>query len=211
MATLSDLREKTLRVLSDPTGQQYSGDLLDDGIRAALAAILPWLWKRSLEVIECDGEEVTFELPADMYRVVAVLDDTLGMYIPQNILSAHTAPGKDLVTNQDWMEYPEGYISFANPPEGDVQVHYGAVWAEPVNDDDVIEPPTWCHRAIIFYAASYALLEKSSSSANIRQWNVTVDSGTPIHNPMRDMSTYYYERFTAEMEHMPAMARGVYG
>jgi hypothetical protein len=30
-------------------------------------------------------------------------------------------------------------------------------------------------------------------------------------NPMKDMSTYYLERFRIEMERMPAMLKGVYG
>lgn len=211
MATLSEIRDRVLRVLSDPSGQQYSSDLVDDGIFAAIEAILPWVFNRKLVVFAGDSTELSFELPADVYRITAVFDEDSGTYIPQNLLSAGQAPGTDLTSNQDWMEYPEGYISLANAPDGDITVHYGAVWGTPVDDDDELEPPTWSHRAIVFYAASYALLDKASSAANIRQWNVDVDSGTPAMNPMRDMSTYYLDRFRIEMERMPARIRGVHG
>jgi hypothetical protein len=133
------------------------------------------------------------------------------MYIPANILSVGKSPGSDLETNQDWMEYPEGYLSLANAPTSDLVVHYAAVWEAPVDDDDTIEAPSWTHRALVFYAASYALLDKASSASNIRQWNVNIDSGTPVMNPMRDMSSYFMERFTIEMDRMPARIRGVHG
>lgn len=211
MATLSDLRDRVYRVLADQTHDQYSADLVDDGIRAALEAILPWVPKTSEETLVGDSVEVSFELPEDLYRITAVFDETSGYYIPQNILAAGTSPGNNLQSNQDWMEYPEGYLSLANAPEADLIVYYGAVWTVPEDDDDVIEPPDWLHRALVFYAASYAMLDKASSASNIRQWNLNIDSGTPAMNPMRDMSVHFYERFVIEMERMPARQRGVHG
>jgi len=211
MATLSEIRERVYRVLADPSGGQYTSALVDDGIVAALESILPWVFKTAIETFDGDGEAVAFEMPADMYRVTAVFDTDSGLYIPQNLLSAGQSPGADLESNQDWMEYPEGYLSLANAPTSTIVLHYGATWEVPVDDDDVIEAPAWVSRALVFYAASYALLDKASSAANIRQWNVEVDSGTPVMNPMRDMSTYYLERFRIEMERMPARMRGVYG
>jgi len=213
MTTLSTLRERITRILSDPTGQQYPSDLLDDGIVAALEAILPWTFKQSTALLEADydNDVVSFELPDDLYRITAVFDADSGIYIPQNTMSAGMSTGEDLTSNQDWMEYPEGFLSLANAPEEDVILNYGAVWDVPSTDDDEIEAPTWCHRALVFYTCSYSLLEKASSASNIRQWNVAVDSGTPAMNPMRDMSSYFFDRFVMEMERMPQKVRGVRG
>lgn len=211
MATLSELRDRVFRVVADPGGQQFSTGLINDGIVAALESVLPWVFKRSVETLTADGILTSFALPLDLYRIVAVFDTDSGIYIPKNILSSGESPGHDLESNQDWMEYPEGYLSLANAPDGDMILHYGAVWDVPVDDDDVIEPPEWIHRALVFYAASYILLDRATAAANIRQWNVEVDSGTPIMNPMRDMSTYFLERFRIEMERVPARIRGVHG
>lgn len=213
MATLLDLRERIQRVISDPSGAQYSADLLNDGIVAALEAILPWVAKSSVEEFDTDGETLEFELPEDLYRINAVFDAETGVYIPQNILAAGRSPGYDIETNQDWLEYPEGTLSLANAPASDGQVilYYSATWEVPADDDDDIEAPAWTHRAIVFYAASYAILEKASSASNIRQWNVQVDSGTPVMNPMRDASEHFYKRFLAEMDRIPARSRGVHG
>jgi hypothetical protein len=211
MATFSEVRDKVYRVLADPSASQYGAALIDDGIVAALEAILPWVFKRSSVILEADGETTEFELPVDLYRITAVFDADSGLYLKQNTMSAGDSPGSDLNSNQDWMEYPELNLSLANAPDSDITVFYGATWAVPEADEDELETPAWCTRAIVFYAASYALLEKSSSAANIRQWNVQVDSGTPVMNPMKDMSTYYLERFRIEMERMPARIRGVHG
>lgn len=208
MTTLSELRERVYRVLSDPGHGLYTPDMMNDGIVAAMEAILPWVSKRSVATLEADGVANSFELPEDIYRVTAVFDADSGSYLPENSLSSGSRPGMNLDSNQDYLQYPEGYLSLANAPTGDLTVYYGARWAVPVEDEDVIEAPIWVHRALVFYAASYALLDKASSASNIRQWNVQVDSGTPIMNPMRDMSTYYLERFSAEMARMPASVRG---
>lgn len=213
MATLQEIREKVLRILADPDGEQFETDLVNDGIVAALDAVLPWQFKRSVTTVEGDGNLVSFNLPTDLYRILTVHDGDSGIYIPKNILSAGRSPGDDLVSNQDWLEYPAGSITFANAPSVDVTmtIYYGAVWSKPTGDNDTLETPEFMNHALAFYAASYTLLNSATASANVRQFNINVDSGTPIMNPMRDMSTYFYERFKIEMSMMPAMERGVHG
>lgn len=208
MAQLTDIRDRVYRLLSDLDGTQFDVDLIDDGIVAAHDAILPWVFKRSNATLEGDGETVLFELPTDYYRMVAVYDADQGINIPQNILSAYQSPGQNIETNQDWIEYPEGYISFANAPEEDVILYYGAKWTYPTADTDVLEVPDWLLQAVVLYAASYSLMEKASNSSNIRQWNIQQDSGTPVMNPMKDMSSYLLERFTLYMKMIPARERG---
>jgi hypothetical protein len=169
MTQLTDVRDRVYRVLSDLDGTQYDVDLIDDGIVAAHDAILPWVFKRSNVTLAGDGETLSFQLPADLYRIVAVYDTNLGVNIPQNLLSAYQSPGQNIETNNDWTEYPNGYISFANAPEEDVTLFYGAKWTYPSGDTDVLELPDWLLQAIVLYAASYSLLEKASNSANIRE------------------------------------------
>jgi hypothetical protein len=213
MATLSELRDRILRILSDAKGEIYSSDLILDGIVAGLDAILPWIFKQSVVSFTADGETAEFELPDDVYRITSVFESGSGVFLPLSTMTALKAPGDNIAANNDWCMYPEGNLSLANMPDLDitVTVYYAAMWEKPVDDDDVIEAPSWVHRAIVFYAASYAILEKASSSANIRQWNQKIDSGTPVMNPMRDMSTYYLERFRIEMERMPGLVRGTHG
>lgn len=210
MTTLSDFKEKLLRILADPDGQQFDTDLLADGVAAALDAILPWLWKRSVDTLNGDGTTVTFALPADLYKVVSVFDEYQGLYVPRNILQAGRRPGGD-ETNQDWIEYPAGFLTFANAPEEDVVVYYGAVWTKPTDDADVLEIPDYGLQALLYYAASHVLMKNATSTANQRQYNIKVDSGTPVMNPLLDVVRYYLERFNIEVGRLPIMERGVHG
>lgn len=213
MATRQELRELVLRLLADPDGAQFEADLVNDGIVAALDAILPWHFKRSVTTLEGDGTLVAFQLPTDLYRILAVLDEASGNYIPKNILAAGRSPGDDLVSNQDWLEYPEGSITFANAPDDGITmtVYYGAVWDKPADDNTSLVVVEQVHQALAYYAASYTLLQSATASANVRQFNIDVDSGTPVMNPMRDMSGYFLERFRIYMDMMPSMERGVHG
>jgi len=213
--TRAILKQRIARVLKDTTGTEFDPDLIVDGIYAALDAVLDWYPKSGIDTsIVGDGEEVSFPLPADLYRIVAVFDGYNGLYLPTSTMSALAAPGDNIEANQDWIEWPEGYITFANPVTTDetMTVYYGAIWTKPAADADVIETPTWMDKALTFYACSYCLLSQATASAKIRQWNVAqVDSGTPVMNPMRDMSTYFLERFEIEMKRAPARLRGVRG
>lgn len=211
MATREQLRAQVQRLLSDTDGSLYNQDLYNDGIAAALEAILPWVFKNAQETLAGNETLTEFELPDGLYRITGVLDETNGIFIPASNLSAYTSPGSNIQVNNDWVEYPEGSISFAVAPIGNIILYYGAVWEQPEDDEDEIEAPDWIERALAFYTASYVLLSPASSASNIRQWNLNIDSGTPVMNPMRDMSTYFMERFRIEMERMPSRIRGARG
>jgi hypothetical protein len=202
MATLEEARDKIRRLLpSDPTGVIYTDDLLLDAIHAGLNEALAWVPKNASESLTGDGEETEFELPDDLYRITSVYDTYEGAYVPQSLMSGE-------ITKNDWVEYPEGYISFSQAPQSTVIVYYGASWPLPVKDKDPIEVPDWLIRTISFYAASYALLKGAVDGANLNQFDVrTVDSGTPLMNPLLDMSTHYYERFVQAMKTIPARMR----
>lgn len=208
MATLLEAKDKVLRLLNDTAGEQFEEDLLIDGISAAHKAVLPWLFKRNKATFEGDEETASFALPSDFYRVISVLDKTEGIFIPHGVMGPNTRPADNVVINNDWTEYPSGYMSFANAPEGDVDLFYGAYWTEPATDSAQLEVPDCLITPMILYATSYALLQKAVASSNIRQWNVQVDSGTPSMNPMRDTSQYLLERFKIEMSLLPAILKG---
>lgn len=217
MTTLSDLRNRCLRILGDDTGSQFSDELLNDGVMAALDAILSWYPKSQTLVCEGDDEKTSFDLPADFYRIAAVFDSNTGMYIPAATMAPFQSPGGNIEANQDYLEFPDGSIVFANAlvAETSCTVYYYASWPHVTEDDDlndwVIPTPIWLDTALALYTSSYALLQKASQSSNIRQWNVDVDSGTPAMNPMRDQSGYLMERFAIEMNRIPARMRGVRG
>ena len=214
MTTFRDISARILRVLADTDGTQYDTDLLLDGVRAALEELLHWVPKQAVTTVVGDGTSTAFVLPSDLYQVVSVWDSESGRFIPQATMSAGQYPGGNLESNQDWTEYPEGSLSLANALEDGetLVVYYNAKWVSPSSANDDIETPSWLHRAIVFYAASYALLKRATAGANVGQFDLkTVDSGTPPMNPMKDMSTYFYDRFLQAMKTVPGRRKGVHG
>jgi hypothetical protein len=214
MATLADLVSKVRRLIADENSALYSDALITDGLLTAIDAILPWMPKQLTQALVGDGVAVSFALPSNCYRIVAVLDSSSGAFIPALRMNAYGSPGDNLMTNQDWCEYPEGYVTFANTIQVDesMTVYYSAVWPKPSIGSDVISVPSYAHPALAYYAASYTLLNKATSGASLNQWDQAgVDSGTPVMNPMKDMSSYFLERFRIEMDRLPHRIRGAHG
>lgn len=207
MAKLSEVRDMVLRLLSDD-GTQFDADLTLDAISAAHKAVLPWIFKQAKATLAGDGDITAFSLPSDCYRIVSVYDDDEGLFVPKGAMGPGTSPADNVNINNDWVEYPKGYLSFANAPAANIVLHYGAYWSEPATDETELEVPDCLLTPIVLYAASYSLLQKASSASNIRQWNVKIDSGTPVMNPMRDSSQYLLERFKIEMSTLPITDKG---
>jgi len=209
MSTLSEVRLKVLRVLSDEDGAQYSTDLLQDGIEAAHIAVLPWVYKRSEQTLVADEETVSFALPSDFYKVISIFDSESGYYIPEGVQAAFSQPGDNVNVNQEFAQYPEGYLTLLNAPTENLVMKYAAYWSVPTGENDSLEVPSTLIMPIVLFTASYALLEKSSNVSSIRQWaDKNVDAGTPVMNPMRDQSNFYLSRFTEAMKLLPALSQG---
>lgn len=189
------------------TVTRVSDDQLDDSIAAGLVAILPWVYKIKADDLEGDGELFDFDLPSDFYRVVSVYDETSGYFIGQARMLPGTGAGGDLETNNDWIVL-NTVLSFANEPAGDVKLTYGAYWDIPEADDDELDPPPWTHPLLVLRGASHVLTAEATDTANVRQWNLQVDSGNPLQNPIKEMATYYLDLFMKEMNQHPASYKG---
>jgi hypothetical protein len=215
MTTLADLKRQIIHLLGDVedaganpvAGKQYSASLLLEGVCAGVDAILPWIPKALEALLTGDGTTQAYALPAGLYRIEAVYDQQANILMPEGMLAAGNAWGS--LTEQRWLEYPGGFITFMKPlASPGARLYYTGMWTKPALDADAIEPPAITHIGIVLFAASYCLLSKASASANIRQYNTKVDSGVPIHNPEAEMSTYFLRRFEAEMNRHPARAKG---
>lgn len=210
MTTYTQIRDSVLRLLGDAAGATYDDELLYDGVCEAHEAILRWVPKPSVALISSSGSDGYFELPSDVYEIISIMDTSNYQILQRANLISKTTRG-DLPANMynDWLEFPFGYISLSNEVDDDqIKVFYYATWNKPANFSDysfVIEVPSYAHRGLLFYAASYILMPEAKSSAGIRQYNLRIDSGTPEDNPVRDVSLLYLNRFYNEMKLMPPL------
>lgn len=189
-------------------GGQTSASILLSSVEAALDAIASRIWKPS--VFEVEGGVSSFDLPEDLIDIEGVKDLTTGELLPQIALQVGAA------YRNGWLLYPAKKITFANPLGlSGASIYYSAVWAKPRVDayvleiDDVpLDAPIALTTAITFYATSYCLIERANEAAVLRQYNTKVDSGTPIDNPLKEMSDTLLQRFDIEMKRFPQKQKG---
>lgn len=216
MATLADLKLAVLELIGDVVaegsnpiaGSSHSASLLLASVSAAIDAILPWMPKASVATLTGDSATTVFDLPTDLYRLEAVWysNDYFFKSATQFVPRYQFANPDGQI---DYIEYPEGKITFSIPPAGDIKIYYSAVWAKPAADDDDLETPAIAYTGISLYAASHCLLPDAVAAANVRQYGTKIDAGTPIHNPVADMSKSLLARFEEEMRKLPERPKGI--
>ena len=225
MNTVGDLKKRILLLLGDDIasgagepiyGGQYSVDALLAGIHAALDAVLPWVWKRSVIDLNTSSDGYSFTIPTDLYQVEGVVESVTrsgtsmlyGRYSPMLTFRAQEVP--DSAMNY-WVLYPAGKITFATQisASAGAKMYYAASWTKPTSDASVLETPEYALHALALYAASQCLLGKAVAAANIRQYGTKVDSGNPEDNPMLTVSTYLQRVFDVAVQRFPIMPRGV--
>jgi hypothetical protein len=218
--TFGEAKSELLRLLKDTQtegtpveGNTISAALLQDGIHAALDAIVSRLWKQAVFTVDEDTEEAvadsrSYSLPVACIEIENVYDSHIGEFIPR----IEMAIGDALIASSGngWYTYPSGRITFTAALTDEVSIYYSSLWDKPASDDDVLDPPGMSLTAILFFAASYCLLPGATSSANIRQYNTKVDSGKPVDNTVQDMSSYFMKRFEIELQRIPQMQKGSY-
>jgi len=203
----SEFSLKVLRLLDDPDGAIYGEELVWDGVCGAHEAVMPYIPKFSMVTLTSGSDGDSFALPSNLYSVQSIQVVETGRFIPKATLAPLTVRSIAQDDN-DWSEYPQGYLSLSAPlDEGDeLKIYYFAYWNKPASETDltfVIEVPLAASIGMQLYAASQCLLAKSSNSANIRQFNIRVDSGTPEHNPLKVQAEVYRHLFYQEMKMMP--------
>lgn len=212
MTTLGQLQDRVLRLLDDPEGKAYPDEMQLQAIGSALMAVLPWLPKPSTDIFTGDGSLTEFPFPTDLYEVQAVIAQASGEILPRAVFHPGGYHGSVVDTTNDWIEYPAGSITFSKALDSNdiYELWYSAYWDAPLDMDDdsyVLEPPDVLVTGIAYYAASYLLMPGAVGAAEIRQFNINVDSGNPEHNPVRDAVSYLLNMFQQEMKRIPAFQR----
>ena len=215
--TFGELKQKILRLVGDDPivpgsgdtfkvyGAQFTAELLEDSVHAALDAICNRYPKSS--VFQIDGGDITVDLPADLIEVEGVLLDT-GYMIPQIQLIARSLPlGNE---SNAWDTYTEGSITLqiALDTASTALVYYSATWAYPVDDDDALEPPRFLVTPLALYAAHYAIFYGASQTGTLSQYKTKVDSGQPTDNPLMDLANFFLKHYEIELQRVPMKPKG---
>jgi len=208
MVTYGDFRLRLLHALGAEPDTTYTDDLLYESCTGALNAILPYCPNQSIKEILVSTN--TFQLPMDCWRVETILDSSTGLVLPKFDLrpSAVRRVSGTEKGFSDWMEYPRGYVLLSSEPSSarTINVFYLAYWDKPQNKDSldfVLPMPESALSGMIYYAASHCMVPGSVNSAQIRQFNTKVDSGTPVDNSLEMEAKFLRLLFMEEMKSMP--------
>jgi hypothetical protein len=206
--TYGSFVERIYRQLSDPDQENYLEESVYDAVVASHEAILTWVPNYKDVVLTSGSDGDLLQLPSDVYDIqaVQVLEDAL-KFMERATLSVGTARGNPNAEN-DWLESPKGYLSFATDlDEGtEVRVYYLAEWETPANSNDsdfVLTVPEYAYQGMIYYAMGVILSSVIIDTSTLGPFRQKIDSGTPIHNPMRDTANWFRSLFLQEMKMMP--------
>jgi hypothetical protein len=65
--------------------------------------------------------------------------------------------------------------------------------------------PVWAEHPCLHLASAYCLQPKATQAADIRNWNITVDSGTPIQNSRAVHAREHLWWWEAILQRVPAV------
>ncbi len=187
--TLLQLKTRMLVLLDDPESGTFTDAIITEGAHSALRQILeyyPKLAQADITTFTGSGPYVG-AMPTDLHSVDAVLDLNSKQMLPKASLAAGSYQGTNIETN-DWHVYTAGTITFSKELTSGCRVYYRAQWDEPAADGTDLETPDFLLNMLAYYGCYEACVAKATKAGNIRQFNLKVDSGNPVQNPLLDLA-----------------------
>lgn len=197
--TYGDITTKVQQLVEDTTNVTAPA-LLRSAVIAALDAILPWVPKLAVDTLTAGATAYT--LPDDFVSVEAVVNES-GVVLPKARLMVGDAIID--VSENAWLLYPSGSITFSNELDEDYKLYYLAHWTYPTEgaeEDEALDAPVTVQNGLVYYATAYLILPDAISIAEIRQYGTRVDSGNPEHNPRQRAVDFLLNHFRSEMNNM---------
>jgi len=220
-------------------GDAIEGDEVDsDRTFPEILRILSWNWAQNLFCahtpmsrqtplrIEEGGREAL--LPPDFYSVEGLYDaDNSRWWWPMR-----RRPGDIREVDDDVYEFwirgkrmfLESEVSYHN---NDLTLHYWAyypsveyveVTVTPTEGDPYIIPdvrndsiitPLWAESALCHLTAAYCWTPGSVQAADINQWDIKLDSGTPLMNPRAEQAKLHLWWYDTIINRYPAAVRQI--
>lgn len=144
--------------------------------------------------LEIDTGNRTAILPPDFYAIESIYDSDRGIWwrpmrrrpgdvaLPDDDLpeywiwggrihlEANVPYDHDDLTMYYWAYYPD--VTYVEGDDGSVDVQ-----------DDIITIPMWAEPALLHLTAAFVFQPDAIAAADINQWDIKIDSGTPLMNP----------------------------
>jgi len=219
--TWGELKARCIRMLQDTNRDVplWTDDDMLDYVNVALQDITPHharkiTWETSL--IEAS---TALDMPEGFYAMGPVAIQVQGLYwqmlVPYSWQPDETLPTPYTfsLSSNSYYEWPKGHVNFLFliPANVKLRFNYYSYWDAIRNDSDTFSyRHKWFQEALFYNIMSQALMKGAVQSANLRQWNINVDSGQPEHNPMWRMSEAYRLKYERVLGDHPPQDRSVW-
>ena len=217
------LKTRARRLLQDVPAEgselTWSDDDMLDYVNAALSDITSHTARKKTMEIVLEEPSNLYDMPDDFLALGPVAIQVQGLYwqmwTPYSWKPDETLPTPYAfsLSNNAYYEWPKGTINFLwlVPANIRLRFQYYAYWDEIVDDNSLFTMRyRWMYDAIEWNVVSRALQKSAIQAANLRQYNIKVDSGTPEDNPMWTMSKFFYQKYRERMAEYPPQDRSVW-
>ena len=187
----SEFEANLRRMLKDVESSKWDDDFLTMAANWALDDFAFHVPKELKPETTAFGDisDRTVDLPTGTVQVLAVRYGD-GQYLePLEVL-----PGFKVLGIVGYYHYPAfNQIVLTTDPTLDITVYAGSIYGafDGVDATKIEDLPLWAEAALMYCTCSFALDREAVSSADLRRWNTKADSGTPIHNPLRDQANAF--------------------
>jgi hypothetical protein len=225
MVLWSDVRTILYRILDDADGISgtYSTAEFAEGL-------LVWAWnaaqrhfthhtpRQRTDTLILDGSRKAI-LPEDFFAVGRLYDPNNDVYWskmkyqPGGHYTSTVTERTFAVWGNELLLYEDATTTF--------ELWYYAYWPDVVSvagqtetdgslvmEQEEILLPVWAEAPVQYLASAFCLLPKAVEAAKVRNWNMSLDSGTPIQNARQDEAWDLYKWYTTLLSSHPALDRG---
>jgi hypothetical protein len=111
-----------------------------------------------------------------------------------------------------WWVWPDTTLNLRFKPErnSELTMLYFAKYTRPVDDNSVMEIPSWAEGPVAILAGSFCVTAESTATSYLRQFGTKPDTGTPEQNPLQRQATYLYDLYLRIVQQYPAQERETY-
>lgn len=164
-------------------------------------------------VVGSDGRTAT--LPVDFYEMGRLYDPTSERWWEPMLWQpgGHYDDTSSTYAYAIWGHELKLYDDVGS--DNSFELWYYAYWPDVVYNasaSDVVEEriliPIWAECAVLHLAGALSLNPLAVESAKLRQWNIKIDSGTPVDNPRSEEAWDLYKWYTVLVAAYPPLNRG---
>ena len=209
--TFGNLKTRILVLLNTALDGTFSDATVTEAAYSAIRQVVEYFPKLSSSALTVFAEDASglfaSDLPADVIDVDAVLDLGTSLFMPRANFNYGDYHGTAVQVN-DWSLYSAGKITFSqDPTTNGVTLFYRAYYDAPLNEAAELDTPNLLFNMLSYYAAYEASFTKAETAANIRQYNIKVDSGNPDHNPMLNIGRNWLNAYHNSAKLLPDLQK----